>query len=80
MYIDGGGDENVATSSIEASNLIVLRVSSLFINYLWCHNLRTAVWITHLLFFNSNHLLSIQMQIWEFMGKVYWIWLVLEIA
>ncbi|KAG8375631.1 hypothetical protein BUALT_Bualt10G0120400 [Buddleja alternifolia] len=29
MLIDGGGDENVETSSLEASNLIVLRESSL---------------------------------------------------
>lgn len=28
MLIDGGGDENVETSSLEASNLIVLRVST----------------------------------------------------
>lgn len=31
MLIDGGGDENVETSSLEASNLIVLRVSTLSI-------------------------------------------------
>lgn len=33
MLIDGGGDENVETSSLEASNLIVLRVSTLFVTY-----------------------------------------------
>lgn len=33
MLIDGGGDANVETSSLEASNLIVLRVSNLSISY-----------------------------------------------
>lgn len=70
MYIDGGGDKNVATSSIEASNLIVLRVSSLFITYGAIISIPRCELLTYS-FFNSNHLLFIQMQIWEFMGKVY---------
>lgn len=40
MLIDGGGDENVETSSLEASNLIVLRVSTwtlLIKPCSWCH-------------------------------------------
>ena len=70
MLIDGGADETVETSSLEASNLIVLRVSALFITY------SVIILISmHGLFiyslFDRTHLLSIQMQTWEFMVKVY---------
>ena len=70
MLIDGGGDENVETSSLEASNLIVLRVSTLSIMY----SVMILISMHGLLIyplFDSNHLLSIQMQTWEFTGKVY---------
>ena len=35
MFIDGGGDANVETSMLEASNLVVLRViqQSIFSNF-----------------------------------------------
>lgn len=74
MLIDGEGDANVATSVLEASNLVVLKVyNTLYPFY------RLVFFILDICYFNHIcestmlrvHPLYIQMQTWEFMDKVH---------
>jgi hypothetical protein len=72
MIIDGGEDVTVATSLLEASNLVVLKVLS---HCDW-HILLVLCFANDMLILfllNRNHLSYILMPIWGFMVKVYWI-------
>lgn len=71
MLIDGGGDMNVATSLLEASNLVVLKVLYLPLSRIEEYVLGTYYLVTYHLFRNRNHLSYTLMQIWEFMDKAY---------
>lgn len=57
MLIDGGGEEAVETSLLEASNVVVLRVSCLLsICILWSLLLTIHSCSTSNLFINRSHL------------------------
>lgn len=71
MLIDAHGDQIAATSLLEASNLVVLKVVTLCI---FLVSSRTIICIAYSEMLNHVlviriHLLFILMQIWEFTGK-----------
>lgn len=72
MLIDGDGDAIVATSLLEVSNLVVLKVTHAFTPFsyhfgyiFFVHYPSKLIGIRDPLWYN-------QMQIWEFMDKVHW--------
>lgn len=74
MEIDGGGDSIVATSLLDASNLIVLKVSS-WSNVNYCFSILLLVLSMHnyCSYVFRNHLWYTLMLILEFVAKVSWI-------